>query len=157
MKALILFLITTVSIAQSINIGTDAKILILGTDNQYTKHSAKFNIEAKIEYIDNNSNYIALGYKYVDLSKPYNAYYIDLGYSFQNNKISIIPSLELGFLMRDKQYNHGCLYPQINTSLRYNLEFIEVGFKGYLQYARDLPDRTFRYGGTIELIKKINL
>ena len=146
----------TVNAQLKVNIGTDTKILLFGTDNQYTKHEPKLNFEVKLEYFDYKNHYFALGYKYVDLEQPYNAYFVNIGKELKlSDKFSLIPNLELGLLMRDKQYNHSNLYPQLNTSLRYDLNWLEIGFKPYLQLARDLPNRNFRYGATTELI--INL
>jgi hypothetical protein len=159
---IILILLGSISIAQpSINIGTDLKVGIFGTDNQYTTHDPIFNYEIKFEF-QHDDTYMAVGHKYVNLSEKYVSFYFNLGHTFNltgncngRNNIILIPQFEIGHLMRiDERTDSipGVIYPQINLSARYRFnDNFAVGFKPYVQLSRDIS-RTFRYGGNIEII-----
>lgn len=153
-----ILLLSCISNAQvNLNIGVDPKIAIFGTDNQYTKHDALFNYELKLEVLTSKKHYFAIGHKFVNLSQKYNSYYVNIGKEYSlSNRISVIPNIELGLLKRKltTSNNAGIIYPQINTSLRYNIGFISFGYKGYLQWSRDIG-KTFRYGGVFEVTLKI--
>lgn len=162
---ILLILYNTISFAQlSINIGTDPKILFKGTDNQYATHKATANTEFKLEYYKEKYNtYLAVGYKYVNLSQTYEGYYINIGQKYQIGYSDFywIPKFEAGVIKRelvkvnerDNRHSPLYLYIGLNNSIRYKLNnTFELDTQGYVNLATDLPNRTFRYGGTISLI-----
>jgi len=151
-----LFCVTLTYAQFSLNLGYDLKIGIIGTDNQYTTHDGVANYQIKVEFMDDRDHYFALGYKYVNLSEYYKALFLDIGKHFRNGKFYIIPQLELGHIWRERAYlasNFGVLYGGLNLAGGF---YITPSFafevQGYGQWARDLPDRTFRYGSNIAVI-----
>lgn len=145
----------------AIGIGTDLKILTLGTDNRYTTHSQRFNFVAKFEYIDDRNNYLAVGYSSVDLNIDYQSWWINIGKSFMFiDNIFIVPQFEIGQIIRNGPgiyYDISPLFIASNTALRYRLFnkiIFETSFN--LQLARDLPNRTFRYGGLFSVYYILN-
>jgi hypothetical protein len=157
MKSLVivLMLFTSLMSAQaSFNFGYDAKIGVLGTDNQFTTHSGVANYEFKVEYIDGRNTYFAIGHKYVNLVEEYNSFYINFGQPYKlNEDWTMIIAGELGMISRKFSDGNagGVFYPQFNTSFRYSLfKHVCVGAKGYVQLSRDIG-KAFRYGGNFEL------
>lgn len=153
----IVFFAFSISLPAQIGVGfgTDVKILLFGTDNQYTEHDATFNYNIKVELIDGRNTYWAVGHKYVNLSNKYYTFYFNVGETIKlNDKWTLIPQLEGGMLFRRTiTYNHGILYPQGNIAMRYNItKWLSVEGRGYLQLARDLQHRTFRYGGELAIV-----
>lgn len=154
---LLVFISSNLDAQVSINIGIDPKISTIGTDNQYTKHDALFNYNIRVEYIDGRGTYFSLGHKYVNLSAKYNSFYFAGGdtWNLNSDVWTMIPQVEVGMIYKgDKiQYNHGVLYIQANLAMRYNiLSWLSTELRGYVQLARDLPDRTFRFGSDVSLI-----
>ena len=144
----------------NVSLGSDMKILIFGTDNQFTSHSASFNFVTKIEFIDTRNTYFAVGYTYADLTHSYDALYVNAGIKYNLlPKLDIIPMLELGRIARngpDQAFDVKPLYVQVNIATRYQfLEKLYIDFALNFQLARDLPNRTIRYGGVLSLISPI--
>lgn len=159
--ALGLLTFTATNAQFGLNVGWDAKIGIFGTDNEYTDHDGVANYQVKAEYIDGRDTYFALGYKYVNLETPYRAAFANLGVQYTLNEsenLAFIPQLEVGQIHRGGKLfdNHGAIYGQGNAVLRWYLsQALAFEGQGYLQLARDLPDRTFRWGGNIAIVYRL--
>lgn len=147
----------------SVDIGIDPKITILGTDNEYTLHDGVFNYKLKIEGIDNNNRYFAFGWEYVNLKQYFISITASYGHKYELifKNISFIPQLEIGQIIRDripvnkldKRTDHKYWYVGINLPIRWQVNnTISLEAEGNIDLAADLPNRTFRYGGTINLI-----
>ena len=158
----IVFFCVSICSAQqySVSLGSDMKILIFGTDNEFTSHSAAFNYATKFVYIDERNNYLAIGYTYANLNASYDAWYITGGFKRKLYKnLFYIPHLELGRIARNfagTVNDVKPLYIQTNLSLRYDVTaalILDLTFN--LQLARDLQNRTFRYGAVFSIITPV--
>src|SRR6056300_1931752 len=90
----------------SVNIGVDPKLLLFGTDNQYTKHNSVVNAHFKIEYHGrDNDIYFAIGAEYANLREEYRAWFADFGkpfnFNFLKKEFTFIPQIEIGDIFRE--------------------------------------------------------
>lgn len=145
-------------------ISTDAKILILGSDNQYTKHGSVANTLVMVEYQDlmyhGYRGYAFAGYSWVNLPKWYQSVFFGYGNSFKlSQNLDLIPSLEGGFIFRQPVTNEanrppaGSWYVGANLDLRYYLNRrFALSLRPNVSLATDLPDRLLRFQATTGVV-----
>lgn len=171
MKQLLIFALLAITYTNaqvSLEVGTDPKIFILGTDNVYTKHDSVENFYVQLEALDRSNNvYVALGYQWVNLQQWYQAGYMNFGYKFDlfgNEKLRVIPNFEFGGIYRqrypvdelDNRKIPVSVYTALNIPVRYQVsERIWVQGKGQLQHATDIEGRLFRYAGFVSVVIQI--
>jgi len=160
----ILLIVTTNVFSQlSIDIGIDPKIAVLGTDNKYTLHDGVFNFKLKIEGIDRDNRYFAFGWEYANLSQYFISINANYGHKYELlfKKLIFIPQLEIGQIIRDrvpvneldKRTDDKLWYAGVNLPIRWKINnTFSLEAEGNIDLAVDLPNRKFRYGGTINLI-----
>ena len=157
LKILVLFCGLTAAAQQGGNvlISTDAKILALGSDNQYTSHGPTANVLVLVEYQDKLYHkwrgYAFAGYEWVNLPQWYQSYFFGYGASFK----VIIPSLEAGFILRERNGRNaaGSWFVGANLDLRYYLNRkLALSLRPNIELATDLPGRKFRYQATTGIV-----
>jgi hypothetical protein len=151
-----------INFAQQFNIGvgSDFKILLFGTENEFTSHGARFNFTTKFEHITETGNYVSFGYTNTDLDVDYQAWYFSGGRQLKLlDKATFIPQFEIGQIIRNGPgvaYDVAPLFIAANAAFRYNIVAnVIIEFALNLQLSRDLPDRTFRYGGLLSIYQPI--
>ncbi|MFD2827190.1 hypothetical protein ACFSYG_11970 [Leeuwenhoekiella polynyae] len=161
-KILVLFCCFTAAAQQGGNVlmSTDAKILAFGSNNQYTIHGPTPNLLVLVEYQDKLYHkwrgYAFAGYEWVNLPQWYQSYFMGYGASFKMaRKIDLIPSLEGGFILRERtgRTAAGSWFIGANLDLRYYLNSkLALSLRPNLELATDLPGRKFRYQATTGLV-----
>jgi len=165
MKNLILLLFLTVSLTASgqhetnLHIATDAKVLIFGSDNQYTQHKGVGNIVVMLESIDYTAGkwYPGgyLGFRYVNLPQKFNHAFAGLNMAFEIARyFYALPGIEGGLVWRERSTDGAEIMGNVAFAavldLRYNLRpWLALSFRPNVETAKDLPDRNFRYQATV--------
>lgn len=162
LKILVLFCGLTATAQQGGNVlvSTDAKILALGSDNQYTSHGPTANVLVLVEYQDKLYHkwrgYAFAGYEWVNLPQWYQSYFFGYGASFKlARKFDLIPSLEAGFILRERNGRTaaGSWFVGANLDLRYYLSRkLALSLRPNIELATDLPGRQFRYQATTGIV-----
>lgn len=144
-------------------ISTDAKVLLFGSDNQYTQHPPVGNFLVLVEVVDKSRHhlYAYLGFKYVNLNQYYYSGFTGFGTWFSLRSFDILPSFEAGLIRRerrpvdsyDKRPDTSSLYCGASCDIRFNLsKYIAISARPNIELATDLPNRLLRYQSTVGIV-----
>lgn len=152
--------------AVNMHLGTDAKILFLGSDNQYTQHAPLGNFMLMGEAIDYNINAVATArYTYVNLSRKFNSVFVGYGYKIDlSDHFFCVIGLEVGGIQRERipadQYDIRPDPVSLSgagfTSIRYQVTpWLGFDLRPNVELATDIAGRLFRYQATTSIVIKI--
>lgn len=152
-----------------VEIGTDPKILALGTDNQYTKHEQIANLNLKVSTIDDASLYLGAEFNWTNLEQNYTSIAMFLGKKYGNifnvKRLSILPNFQIGFIWRERilafendprsRYTTS-VSGAFNLPVRYDVnDWFALQLTGQVQHATDIEGRLLRHSGFIHAVFKL--